>query len=150
MPRLRAPGTERLALPSDPEAWVEMKMRATFGDVSHAQKATLEITTEDARQINGARRGRAIVQGPLAITPDFDGGAYLPALLERMIVAWNYTDDLDQPLPITRANLALLDAEDAEFLQAEAQRRAGGRPQDQQDPSRKPSSDSSLPIPERA
>lgn len=143
MPYLRDQPTDRLTLPSNPSYWVEMKQRASYGDVSAAQKATLEITTSDVRQLNGARRSRAIVQGAVAITPDFDGGAYLPALISRLVVRWNLDGPGGELLDITPENVKLLDGEDGEFLQQEAQRRAGGREPDQQDPSRKLSSEPS-------
>lgn len=147
MPQLRDHGTDRLVLPSDPSAWVDMKRRASYGDKSAAQDSMMKITHVDAAKLNGKRRDQAvIVDGGRAMLTEFETAAYMMTLLERLIVAWNFTDELGHTLPIVRANLERLDDEDGEFLQAEARARIGGRPTDQQVPSSTPSSPSSLAV----
>jgi hypothetical protein len=148
MPQLRDYGTDRLVLPSDPEAWVDMKRRASYGDKAAAQDSMMKISHVDASKLNGKRREQAMIdqQSGRAMVTDFETMAYMMTLLQRLIVAWNYTDELGHALPINRANLELLDGEDGEFLQTEARGRIGGRSTDQQGPTSTPSSPSSLAV----
>lgn len=37
-------------------------------------------------------------------------------MLEKMIISWNFTDEQDQPLPATVANLKMLSAQDLEVI----------------------------------
>jgi hypothetical protein len=148
MPVLRDHGTERLTLPSDREAWVEMKRRASYGDKAAAQDAIVKVTQVHASKLTDAKREVAVIdpQSGRAMLTEFETSAYMMTLLERVIVAWNFTDDLGRTLPITRANLEMLDADDGDYLQAEASKRIGGRPADQQVPTKTPSSRSSLAV----
>jgi len=151
MPQLRGPGVDRLVLPSDPQAWVDMKLRASYGDRTAAQEAMVNVSVRQAGA-NGRSQGRrnqmvTIDQGSgQQLLTEFETQAYFLTLLQRLIVDWNFTDEFGAPLPINRANLELLDAEDGDFLEAEAKARIGGRPVDQQGPSKTPSSASSLPV----
>lgn len=146
MPQLRAPGVDRLTLPSDPEAWVEMKTFATFGDKTAAQEAMVNVTAMQPG-MPSARNGRKGKKGQMVLSgggqqflTEYEVSAYFMALLERVIVNWNFTDEHGNALPITREHLEMLDAVDGEFLHDEAERRLGGRPADQQGPSKTPSS----------
>jgi hypothetical protein len=125
-----------------------MKRRVSYGDKTAAQEAMLKISNLDASKLHGRRREQAMIdpQTGRAMITEFETMAYMLTLLQRLIVAWNYTDELGQPLPINRANLELLDADDGEFLQTEARARMGGRPVDQQGPTSTPSSPSSLAV----
>lgn len=125
-----------------------MKRRASYGDKAAAQDAMMKITHTEASKLNGKRREQAMIdpQSGRAMLTEFETMAYMLTLIERLVTAWNYTDELGHPLPIVRANLELLDHEDGEFLSAEARKRIGGRPTDQQVPSSTPSSPSSLAV----
>lgn len=148
MPQLRAPGVDRLSLPSDPEAWVDMKQRASYGDRSAAQEAMVNVSIRQAGghgRSNGRKRNQMVfaAEGGQEVLNEFETQAYMATLLCRLITDWNMTDERGEPLAITRANLELLDAVDGEFLEQEARVRMGGRPADQQGPSKTPSSQSS-------
>jgi hypothetical protein len=150
MPQLRAPGVDRLALPSDPEAWVEMKHRASYGDKTAAQEAMVNVSVRQAGQgrSNGKKRNQMVVvaEDGRELLNEFETQAYMLTLLQRLITAWNFTDERGETLAINRTNLELLDAEDGDFLEREAKIRIGGRPVDQQGPSKTPSSESSRPM----
>lgn len=147
MPQLRASGVDRLPLPSDPEAWVEMKRRASYGDKTAAQEAMVNVSIRQAGQprANGKRRNQMVVMSEdgRELLNEFETQAYMLTLLQRLITAWNFTDERGETLAINRTNLELLDAEDGDFLEREAKIRLGGRPADQQGPSKTPSSESS-------
>lgn len=38
------------------------------------------------------------------------------AMLEKMIVSWNFTDEENNPIPTTRENLAKLEMKDLEYI----------------------------------
>ena len=107
MAYLNTPEVDELQLPSDPAFVVKMKRRASFGDQRHAQSAMLRIN------------------GQTGQVSDPEWGAYIGALLPRLIVEWNLTDENDQPLPITATSIDQLDPEDGRFLTVEATKRTG-------------------------
>lgn len=145
MPRIRTAETERLTLPSsvaDDEAWVEMKTRATHGDVSKARRAVLKITPADLAQMANGQRGPGDPHGDLGKA--IDPSAYPNALIAQLVVAWNFTDEGGEPLKITEKSIELLDARDVEFLWRRARAMTEGRPPlgngNSEKPSQKPSS----------
>ena len=101
--------TDTLALPSDPAYTVTLKRRASFGDQRRAQAAMLKIDT---------------ATGGIG---EAEWSAYVSSLLTSLIVAWNLTDENDQPLPITAENIDRLAGEDGQFLATEASKRAALR-----------------------
>ena len=98
---------DELPLPSDNAYVVRMKRRASFGDQRAAQSAMIKVN------------------GQTGQVSDPEYSAYIGALLPRLIVSWNLTDENDQPLPVTAASLDLLEAEDGRFLVSEATKRTG-------------------------
>lgn len=98
---------DELSLPSDPSFVVKMKRRASFGDQRAAQSAMIKVN------------------GQTGQVSDVEWTAYVGALLPRLIVSWNVTDENDQLLPINAATIDNLDAEDGTFLTNEAVKRTG-------------------------
>jgi hypothetical protein len=130
MPQLKSSGTDRLILPSDPEAWVEMKSKASWGDKTAAQNAMMKISQVDLAQVDPAKAHliEADMESGRGVLTEIETGAFFGTLLERLIVAWNFTDENDHPLPVSIENLEMLEAEDGDFLMAEARKRLGQRP----------------------
>ena len=126
MPYLKQSEADQLALPSDSAYWVKLKTKATYGDVLAAQSAMLQIT-----QGSNGSSGQVVTE--------MEWAAYLRTLSMRLITEWNLDDGQGQILPISEANLELLQPEDGEFLAAEVQKRLGRRPQAEQIPFVKPS-----------
>ncbi len=144
---LSAAETDELKLPSNPEFWVRMKRRASYGDNRAAQSAMLQVSAapQQPQQPNGQQlNGNA----PQMVT-DVEIGEYLGTLTVRLIVEWNITDVEGKLLPITLPNLDRLDPEDGDFLSAEAQKRVGGRAPEQQAPFGKPSGPPATATPPR-
>jgi hypothetical protein len=119
---LKAHGSERLTLPSDPEFWVEMKLKGTYGDKLAAQQAIMK-GVDIVAVANAVESGN----GTGAVT-EVESAAFFQVVLLRLITAWNLTDLDGQELPITGETIGLLDDEDGEFLQREARKRLAGRP----------------------
>lgn len=109
---------DTLPLPSNPEYHVRMRARATAGIVRAAQTAMIHVDTTYADPATGKPLDKA-----QAITTT-EWGAYTRELAFGLLVDWNLTDDNDQPLPLTRENLDLLEPEDGQFLDDEAAKRA--------------------------
>jgi hypothetical protein len=143
MPYLREVKTKRLTLPSNPDYWVDMRDRLSYGAKGAAQNAMVKISNVEAARL-GKKRDQAIVDraSGRAVLTEFETDAYFATIIAGLIADWNL-DGEDGVLPITPESVAQLDGEDGDFLQAEAQKRIGGRPRDQLDPSATPSSPSS-------
>lgn len=107
MPYLKAAEVDELTLPSNPTYIVKMKRRASFGDQRAAQSAMLKIN------------------GQTGQVSDPEWAAYVGALLPRLIVEWNLTDENDNPLIVSPSSIDLLDPEDGQFLTIEATKRTG-------------------------
>ena len=118
MSYLKAGGVERLQLPSDPQYWVEMKLRASYGDKLAAQQSMFSsVDLAAAAAANGGGMPTAL-----------ETAGYFRCILARLITKWNLTDHEDQPLPITEETIGWLEDEDGEFLQQAARSRLAGRP----------------------
>lgn len=117
-----------LPFPSDPNFTVTMKRKASFGDTEKASAGMLQIDV--APDLKG-------------FTPKVDPGAYIKSLVLSMVVSWTVTDEDDSLLPVTEASLYKLDPVDGQFLIDEATKRSKARPEAQEVPFVKPSSDSS-------
>lgn len=93
MPQFKKPQTTRLYLPStdgdtdEDKAWVEVRTKVLLGDIVAAREET---------------------DGTL-----FKTGL---AMLSRLIVNWNYTDEDNKPIPITVEALNHLEKVDYDFL----------------------------------
>jgi len=125
MSYLKATATERLQLPSDPDYWVEMKLKASHGDASHAQRAMAQVTSVDLMAVDPRKAAQVVPDEDKerGVLTEIDIAAYSHALLERLIVDWNLTDLDERKLPITAASMELLDQEDGEYLSKEARKR---------------------------
>lgn len=124
------PETDQLHLPSDGQWWVKMKRKATFGDEEAAKGSMIKIS---AAVPNGHQPTKEDVISQTEVA------AFSVMLISRLVVEWNLTDQKEAILPITPANVALLDAEDGNFLDDEAMKRIGRRPAAEQPPFKKPS-----------
>jgi hypothetical protein len=113
--------TDRLELPSDPQFYVLMKVRPSYGDKLAAQSATVTMQTGP----NGA-----------SATAEVNTAAYVRTLITRLVVEWNLTDADEQPLPITVDMIERLHPEDGDFLATEATKRVGERDEVQAGPFR--------------
>lgn len=112
MPYLTAVETDELPLPSNPDYWVRMKRRATFGDSQEAIAGMVHMAPGFT---------------PDTLTPEIEIGQYTRTLAVRLLTDWNLTDEHDAKLPITRESLDMLLAEDGDFIVEEAQKRLGRR-----------------------
>jgi hypothetical protein len=126
LPYLKAAQVDTLTLPSDPAYTVQMKSRASYGDVESARSAMLKITPT-ATGTN---------------TPTMEWKAYIVPLTLSLIVDWNLTDENEVQLPITALSLGKLDPVDGDFLSSEAQKRSELRPEVREIPFVKASTDS--------
>lgn len=102
MPILKARETKKINLVTDPEAWVEVFTKQTYGDYLKIQKAMLGQGMDMAEETK--KNAKPSVKADIS--------AFMLATLETMVVGWNYTDESNNVLPLTQANLLLLDKED--------------------------------------
>jgi hypothetical protein len=128
---LKTVATDRLMLPSDPEYWVEMRQKVTYGAKLAAQQSMMGSV--DLRSFDpGASNGAAVTA--------LETAAYFARLLVAMVADWNLTDLDGNKLDVTEASIKLLEDEDGEFLQTEVRKRLAGRPKERELPLGKPSS----------
>lgn len=103
--------TVRLTLPSDETCWVDIKAKLKAGDVRYRDSQTMRahMTAND--------------QGVTSeLQTEFELGAMRAATLERAIVAWNLTDEDDQPVPVRPEWIAELNEQDAAYIYEEINR----------------------------
>lgn len=115
--------TDLLKLPTNPDYWVQMKRRATWGDDQAANAAMVNMSIEIT--------GNGSAPAPIS---EMELAAHGRTLVRRLVVEWNLTDENDKPVAITDEALDLLEAEDGQFLLAEAQKRLKVRPKEQESP----------------
>lgn len=142
MPYKKRGAPSRLNLPSDPDYWVVMKARPSFGDKSAAQSAMVDITqVADEKTVPKAKRKKLVVDKATGagVLTEVETQAYFSTLLSRLIIEWNLTDERDKVLPITVEAIDELEPEDGDFLVKEAQERLKGRPVTEEGPFEKPS-----------
>lgn len=84
------PKVERLTLPSNPEYWVDIKMKLTYGE----SKKFIQASTDGS----------------------LDAEVAADVFLQQVITEWNLDGEDGQVLPITPENLAMLDAKDAFYI----------------------------------
>jgi hypothetical protein len=96
------PSVKRVTLPSDPNAWIELKCELS---VSEQKKMEGALVTTGQQSADGT-------------TPAFgvDAWAYYLARLSAYVVAWNFTDPDDRPVPVSVGTLSALRTEIAEEM----------------------------------
>jgi hypothetical protein len=141
MAYLKTQGVDRLTLPSDPEYWVELKAKATYGDTIAAYRAMFNTNIVDLRNVpeDKIAKVQANPGDTTGIITESELDTYYKILISRLIVNWNLTDENERPLPINPETIELLDPEDGSFLQKEAQKRIQGRSAEAEGPLGKPS-----------
>src|SRR5207249_1926081 len=99
--------------------------KATFGDGEAAKSSMIKISRV-------APNGHA----PKAtdVVTEAEISAYNTVLISRLVVEWNITDQAEKVIPITPAMVELLEPEDGDFLAAEATKRLGRRPEEEEVP----------------
>lgn len=136
---LKPQDTDLHKLPSNPEYWVRLRLRAPWGVHNVSHSAMLNVTaTSGENNGNGEPNAKVITKA--------EWSAYIQALVRGFITEWNLTDENDKPLPITDASLELLDEDDGAFLSDIVQERSKLRPKGKNGtfvpPSRRQSSNS--------
>jgi hypothetical protein len=148
MPYQKPVETDQLFMPSSPEFWVRMKKRASHGDRAAAQDAMLSVARDDELEHDGTMTGKGVViatgQGYVSKA---ELSTYTAALICRLVLEWNFTDDKDEILPITIETILApwFDPDDGDLLAEEATRRAKlkkstGSPEGEPDPFSLPAS----------
>lgn len=129
MPYLRPQETDLIKLPSNPEYWVRLRLRARWGVRTVAQGKMLKIST---KQPEPGQKPRGIItngedgqQVEMVSEAEWDG--YIRSLVFGFITEWNLTDEQDQPLALTEENMSALEDEDGQYLAALVQERARPR-----------------------
>lgn len=105
--------TKKLNLLSDPEAWVEVYVSQTYGDFLEIQKASMS-----AMKVTGGQQ-----ESSSGLEADLS--SFMTSTLERMIVAWNFTNEAGEPLPVTMEHIKLMDTKDVLFIFNEISKTAG-------------------------
>jgi hypothetical protein len=94
--------TRKISLVTDPEAYVEVRLKQTYGDFLAIQKEMM---------------GDGMSADELGKTQmKVDVSAFMISTLVNMIVGWNFTDESGVALPVTRENILLLDTKDASYV----------------------------------
>lgn len=130
MPYVGVVKTDRLVLPSNPDYWVEMKARPTYGDRQAAQKAMLRVSQVDLASVPPEKMAsvEADPESGRGVLTEIEVNAFFETYLTHLITDWNLDLANGERLPITTASLALLDDQDGDFLMAQARLRLAKRP----------------------
>lgn len=125
MPYVRANETDTLTLPSNSAYHVVMKKRASYGDRLAMQKAMLQISQVDLASVEPSKVHlvEADVETGKGVMTEIEIDGYMRSLLVRLIVSWNLDGEDGEIMPITQETIELLEPEDGDFLNKEAQRR---------------------------
>lgn len=142
---------EEIKLPSNPDYWVRVKRRGRFADEEFASKA---LAASMSSVIGGMVRGQngnvvnqSQVQAQLATAAsEADMNVYNHALMCRLIIEWNLTDEAGNVVPVNDFWIGELDPADGQFLLTEIRRRMGQRSPDEQRNFPKPSGPPSMAI----
>lgn len=148
MPYLMKSESDRIALPSDPAYWVEMRRTARYGDKLAGQRAMLQVTQVNLAMVDPAKAHmvEADPESGRGVLTEIEVDAFYSAILERLITAWNLDGEDGELLPITVDNIKQLNPDDGDFLAAAARKRLGGRPATAEAPFGSPSHRPSLAI----
>lgn len=139
MAYLKSAGVTRVTLPSNPEYWVELKSKLSYGDALAAQKALLNV--EAVEQLDTDEHD---------VVTKLESDTYFTTLLLRAIVRWNLDDEDGSTWEVTAENIARLENEDGQELIRHARELMRRRPKAKEIPfdqrSREQSRDARSPV----
>ncbi len=106
--------TKKIILPNDKEAWVKVYVSQNYGDTKAIQKAALSKMKLAQGGSSDAEKEKAMEKSKNSIEADLS--TLISVTLNRMILAWNFTDENKNDLPVTAENIDLLESVDAMFI----------------------------------
>ena len=102
--------------------WIDIKRQMSYGDKDDLSRAMMRIQV-NAAKLRAASSNGALTEDALAEMSDVEVSTGKLELLAINIKSWSFKDQKQEPLPVNRQTVRMLDEDTANLVLAEIARR---------------------------